>query len=50
LLWNGNVPWHPGRIAGRLQLREAGFAEDTQNREAVVREIAAFLSERRGKD
>jgi hypothetical protein len=49
-LWDGNSPWRPNRIAGRLQLREAGFAEDTAEREAVVAEIAAFLADRRGKD
>ena len=49
-LWDGNVVWHPSRIAGRLLMREAGLAKSSPTTEAVVSEVARFLAERRGKN
>ena len=46
MLWDGISGWKPHRVVSRLLIREAGLYCD----EAVVREIALFLRDRRGMD
>jgi len=46
-LWTGNVNWHPSRIAGRLQMRDAGLAAQGPLTEVVVSEISSWLAAER---
>ena len=46
MLWDGISGWQPHRVVSRLLIREAGLYCD----EAVVREIALCLRDRRGMD
>ena len=43
-LWDASSHWNAGTVAGRLQLREAGLAQNTRSTEAVVQHIVTHLT------